>query len=147
MKPHRIAAFHEKYIPEPNCGCWLWLAAVDEKGYGDFWDGDAVVAAHRASYRIHFGDIPAGAHVLHSCDVRPCVNPGHLFLGDQSSNMADMVAKNRQAAGERHGNCKLDDLTIDYVRRSFKRSRDIAAELGISESYVSQLRSGQRRNV
>lgn len=143
----RYSAFEEKYIPEPNSGCWIWIGACDEHGYGDFWDGTEIIGAHRASYQFHCGKIPDGGHVLHSCDFPPCVNPDHLFLGDHVANMADMVSKNRHAAGERHGNCKLDNLTIDYIRRSFARGRDIAAELGISESYVSQLRSGQRRSA
>jgi hypothetical protein len=39
------------------------------------------------------GPIPAGLCVLHRCDVRPCINPDHLFLGTQKDNMADMAAK------------------------------------------------------
>ena len=31
--------------------------------------------------------------MLHRCDVRPCLNPDHLFLGTQKDNMADLAAK------------------------------------------------------
>lgn len=24
----------DKWIPEPNTGCWLWLLGVDKDGYG-----------------------------------------------------------------------------------------------------------------
>jgi hypothetical protein len=34
-----------------------------------------------------------GLCVLHRCDVRPCLNPDHLFPGTQKDNMADMAAK------------------------------------------------------
>jgi hypothetical protein len=39
------------------------------------------------------GPIPPGLCVLHRCDVRPCINPDHLFLGTQKDNMADLAAK------------------------------------------------------
>jgi hypothetical protein len=35
--------------------------------------------------------------VLHKCDVRLCINPDHLELGDHLTNMAQMVARGRHA--------------------------------------------------
>jgi hypothetical protein len=39
------------------------------------------------------GPIPPGLCVLHRRDVRPCINPDHLYLGTQKDNMADLTAK------------------------------------------------------
>jgi hypothetical protein len=33
--------------------------------------------------------------VMHTCDVRACVNPDHLVLGTQSDNMMDALRKKR----------------------------------------------------
>lgn len=89
----RSAPFEAFYIPEPMSGCWLWIGGVSyPPGYGRMTRGQY---AHRVSYEIHRGKIPVGMHVLHRCDNRLCVNPDHLFLGTQSDNMRDMMAKGR----------------------------------------------------
>lgn len=84
-----MALHEEKWIPEPNSGCWLWIASVNNDGYGFFGMGGRTMSAHRASWILHRGAIPKGKYVLHKCDVRQCVNPDHLYLGTQFDNMRD----------------------------------------------------------
>src|SRR5262245_49640461 len=56
--------------------CWLWTAGVmGRTGYGGFRFDGCVRGAHRFSWQLAHGPIPGGAHVLHRCDVRLCVNP------------------------------------------------------------------------
>lgn len=65
--------------PEPNCGCWLWMGTGTKDGYGHFQVKTNVCAkAHRFSYEMHKGPIPAGMQIDHKCKVRCCVNPDHL---------------------------------------------------------------------
>ena len=83
-------------VPEPNTGCWLWMGAINDTGYGKLPVGDRVViSTHRASWLAHRGEIPKGLLVLHKCDTRPCINPDHLFLGDHAANARDMANKKR----------------------------------------------------
>jgi len=82
--------------------CWLWTASTT-RGYGQFVNNGIQGQAHRFSFRLHKGEIPEGKSVCHSCDVRNCVNPEHLWLGTATDNMRDAVKKGRIATGSRNG--------------------------------------------
>lgn len=90
-----IAAFESKFIPEPNSGCFIWIGAASELGYGRFRFNGTVQGAHRVSWQLANGPIPDGMHVLHRCDVPSCVRPEHLFIGTDLDNVRDMHAKGR----------------------------------------------------
>ena len=93
-----VSRFMAFVHPEPNSGCWIYAGAGPHDGYGNFTYGGrsgVTVGAHRFMWLATFGEIPPGANVLHRCDMPFCVNPDHLFLGTQTDNMVDMVAKGR----------------------------------------------------
>jgi hypothetical protein len=73
-------------------------------GYGCFTArpfGLIMARAHRVAWLLYRGD-PGKKHILHHCDNVLCVNPDHLFLGDQATNMRDKALKGRQLHGENH---------------------------------------------
>lgn len=94
-----IERFEERYIPEPNSGCWLWTGGIRPAGYGTFYDGTRSIGAHQFSWMIHNGAdcVPPKMQVCHTCDNPPCVNPDHLWLGTRSENMLDASHKKRLA--------------------------------------------------
>jgi hypothetical protein len=79
--PGRPGTPEERFWPKvrkiPD-GCWLWLASINPKGYGQFWDGERWALAHRFAYRLLIGPIPGGLPLDHLCRVHGCVNPAHL---------------------------------------------------------------------
>lgn len=78
--------------------CWLWTAATNRLGYGDFWDGtkrlsgaNRIVRAHRFAYELQIGRIPDGLEIDHVCHVRSCVNPEHLRTVTRKQNLENTV--------------------------------------------------------
>ena len=134
-------------IPEPNSGCWLWLGSVNRLGYGKFMHERRQIKAHRASWEAHHGKIPDRAMVLHTCDVRCCVNPSHLFIGDQSANMHDMWRKNRHsgggAKGARNKFAKLSENDVLAIRRSTISIAEVVRIFDVSRSYAYAIRAGK----
>lgn len=136
--------FAEKWTLDTASGCWLWTGAVDDCGYGLTYSAKIRSRrAHRVSYQLHVGPIPSGLHVLHRCDVPACVNPDHLFLGTQSDNMADMVAKGRAGhpEGEANPNARLTAAQVDDIRarRGVQRQLDTAREFGVGRTCVQRI--------
>lgn len=127
----------------PMSGCWLWTGAVTGRGYGSMQAHGKVHYTHRLSWAIHRGPIPDGLCVLHTCDVRCCVNPDHLFLGTNADNTADMCAKgrDRHPKGERHPRAKLTWDDVREIRASALSHRALARLFGISHSRIHSIRA------
>lgn len=143
-----LARFLQYVSIHPITGCWLWLGYVQGDGYGNFWLDGRNIVAHIAAYRLMRGDVPTGLFVLHTCDVRSCVNPDHLFLGTGQDNMDDMVAKGRSAHGETHGRTQFTDEQIIEMRSRYSNDKEqtqveLAEEFGVSVSTVHNLLTGK----
>lgn len=95
-------------------GCILWNGELSEHGYGLIASKHR---AHRVSFELFIGPIPDGLKVLHTCDVRNCVNPNHLFIGTLADNVYDMVAKGRNVKGSRSNFAKLKEEQVIELRR------------------------------
>ena len=114
--------------PDLNGGCWLWTGLVGSNGYGRLSVRKNTMSAHRWSYTAFRGEIPDGALVCHSCDVRVCVNPDHLWLGTHKDNTRDMLKKGRarDRRGSKNKAAKLSDAAIIDIRATYKRPVDAA---------------------
>ena len=93
MKPIDIMMLldqESEYVTET--GCRIWTGQTWSNGYGRVKDQ----RVHRLVWEAVHGPIPPGLLVCHSCDVRPCANVEHFFLGTHKDNMADCARKGRK---------------------------------------------------
>lgn len=85
--------FWSKTVFRPDTGCWLWTAASNGRGYGQFKRSGVLVLAHRLAYESCNGPIPADLEIDHRvCRQRCCVNPTHLEAVTSAVNARRAVA-------------------------------------------------------
>lgn len=96
--------YEDRIFPEPNTGCWLWTGQLSNRGYGKVTVNRKTIGLHRLFYTIFNGKVPLNMLVMHSCDVRCCVNPDHLSAGKPKDNMQDKIKKCREYRGFGEGN-------------------------------------------
>lgn len=104
-------------------GCWLWTGSKFPNGYGCFsdrrFDRHRSVGAHRIAWEVWRGKIPQGLFVCHSCDIKACINPDHLFLGTASDNTQDGWRKGR-LTGLHLRNPVVKEKALSTIRQMYR---------------------------
>jgi hypothetical protein len=123
--------------------CWLWRGAPTAAGYGRLSIRGRAHYAHRLSYEWHHAPIPPGRwiQVCHSCDVKLCVNPRHLWLGTAKSNTAEAIERGRFTTGEQNGYSKLTATQVRELRHRYAAGgvtyETLAAQYGVCLAAIS----------
>lgn len=73
--------------PAPHGDCLIWLASLNDDGYGvgTFPSGEKL--AHREAFRDSRGY--SGENILHLCHRPYCIQPSHLYAGSKQDNADD----------------------------------------------------------
>ena len=95
VKRYKIGQVLERFMSYIEFKDSHWFFKTNHKsGYGYFSLNYKKIRAHKFSYEIFKG--PVGDNlVLHTCDIKNCVNPDHLYLGTDKENAIDRIKRNR----------------------------------------------------
>lgn len=151
----QVWPMEDRFWPKVDKGdpdeCWEWQGCILSTGYGSVGKGglgNGSIAAHRASYELHYGEIPKGMVVMHTCDNRACVNPAHLRLGTHKENTHDMMAKGRHRfkapLGEKSSLSKITEQAARFIKKHSEiPAAEIAEAFGIKYVAVWRIRTGR----
>jgi hypothetical protein len=166
----RMKGILESYKQHGSDSCWEWGKYRNpQTGYGQMscWvNGKAMqFTAHRVALSTLSLAPQSDSCALHKCDNRGCINPHHLYWGEQSQNIKDMFDRNRNPdrfalakrgsdhwsaklkdrlpKGEKHPKAKLTDSAVAYIRGSSETLEVLAAMYGVTQTAVSYAKRGK----
>jgi len=130
--------------------CWPWKGCIHKNrgGYGVFAttciDGKRkVYKAHRLSFWLAVRQ-PVHIHVLHKCDNPQCVNPSHLYAGNDADNFKDMVERRRYRGLPPIYPYPNSKLTVDQVREIFlshEKAVMLARKFNLDKSTINLIKA------
>lgn len=147
LKEHYKDAFWSKV----KCGdttddCWEWKAGTNARGYGTLQTRKCAQRhklAHRVSFALEHG-YESELDVLHTCDNPSCVNPNHLYEGNNGDNVKDKLSRGHYSNGTTTRSFisseeKSEVLRLRKIGYSYRR---IAGLTGISKTQVHTIVNG-----
>ncbi len=126
--------------------CWIWIRSLVKDGYGSFRLAGRNRRAHRVSYEIFYNTTLAPEQFLHhTCRNEACVNPLHLEITTQTTNIDSAIYGNKEKTHCPYGHeyteantcwrknkkqrecmtCKLVRMKRRYARKKWETSEKL----------------------
>lgn len=109
----QLERFLDRFEPD-DYGCLIWTGPKTPQGYGIFgWKTPITIAGikiqtahnsttHTLMYALEYGRWVKG-DVLHTCDVKACGEPTHLYEGDHVQNMRNAIDRGQWKVTKQRG--------------------------------------------
>lgn len=151
MKQLKHKRFWSKVDIRGSDDCWPWLAYKDRAGYGTMKINGKPQYATHILFNIRTGDwVPKGRQINHTCNNPSCLNPIHLRLGSQLSNMRYMMkcGRGNHVKGEQHYRAKLAKREVQKIKRLLFQGDmtqiEIASMFNVNHRTISVIKTGKR---
>jgi hypothetical protein len=127
--------------------CWLYEGRLTSFGRGRLKIRGKYYFVHRIAYELWVRPIPDRLGVLHTCDVRNCIRPSHLWTGTHQENVHDAVEKSRipgsSHPGELNGQARLTRKSVLEIRRRYRPHvitlQKLSDEFEVSKQLISRI--------
>jgi len=126
--------------------CYVWQSCKDKDGYGITSIAGKKMPAHRAMYILtHVEEVLDNQYVLHKplCNNKACINPEHLYLGNQKQNVQDQITLGTFVKGELNGKALLSNSDIKLIRSSSLTNRELATMFNVSYYTIWDIRKNR----
>jgi len=127
-KPQTLEKLLDNTTPDGDC--LHWNGCKDKDGYGLTSISGVKMSAHRAV--MSFIHDVTNQYVLHKCTNRDCINPNHLYLGDQKQNVQDQIDAGTFVYGSKNGKALLDEMSVEHIRSSMFSTKALAKYYNVS---------------
>jgi HNH endonuclease len=121
---------------DDKTNCWNWTKYKNKKGYGTVKINKTMQLAHRMSYKQATGSLLDKKHVLHRCDNPSCINPDHLWEGDNLDNVIDKVNKGRQGS-------KLTKQDAIDIKNSTKTTAELQQLYPVTAGHIRLIKTNK----
>ena len=142
FRPEYVSAAVDRMLSKcvRKDGHLLFEGAGDGNGYGKLAFFGSTIKTHVLMYLHKSGDIPEGMCVCHTCNVKNCIEPSHLYLGSSSDNNSQAWKDGLQP------NAVISDSLAKEIFVEGQNHRITHAELGkkygVTRSIARKIRMG-----
>lgn len=149
-----LARMFKHRVIDPDTGCWVWTGSR-RRGYG------MIQSVHRGNHRamrvhriiawLYLGyNGEEDVEICHSCNVKACFNPAHLYIASHAKNMADAVRdkllKNHRR-GEGTWKARLTEEKVREIRALYsgggRTLRSLAKQFGVDDCTIGDVVHGR----
>ena len=126
--------------------CWIFTGAKTSQSYGKLAVGMGQIRTNVLAYMLYRGDIVANVDVCHSCNVKACFNPDHLYLASRSENVQHACRDRLTRHHGQHG-ARITDDQVREIRSKWKAGESsqcaLAYEFSVDQQIVSRIVNGK----
>ncbi len=138
-------------IPDPVTGCHNFVGPKDTGGYGQLRNKGQLILVHRWTWMRENTVVPSTVHICHHCDNPACVNPEHLYAGNNATNMRDKKERGRSknvptGYAHKRPNAKLTGDQVAAIKLDLlygKKQIELVRKYGVTRNLISEINLGK----